>query len=170
MHLASMRSLFMAGILLAGGGLGLLGQAPTPPVGGSVPGEPPKVEVPADCLHCGMNRTQFARSRMKVGYEDGGSAGTCSIHCTAIELAAQAGRKVTALQVGDYGVLGHPLIDARTASWVIGGSVRGVMTPVAKWAFSSKAAAETFIAKNGGRMASCDEAIEAARQDPQKRH
>lgn len=118
-----------------------------------------KVEAPADCKHCGMNRTKFAHSRMLITYKDG-STGTCSINCVAIDLKANAGREVKKTEVGDYE--SKKLIDARTATWVIGGSVRGVMTPVAKWAFAEKGSAEKFVRKNGGKLATFAEALRAA--------
>lgn len=156
----------LAGALL-GGPCGLWGQ------GGpkaAAPAEAPKVEAPAECLHCGMNRPRFARSRMLVTYADGATAGTCSIHCAAIELKAQAAKAVASIQVGDYGREGHPLIDARGATWVVGGDLPGVMTPLAKWAFSSKTEAEAFVSKHGGKLATYDEALDQARQDPPKKH
>lgn len=146
--------------------LGLHGQSPV----GTAIAEQPKIETPEDCAHCGMNRTQFSHSRMKVTYGDGTSAGTCSIHCLVTELAASSTKKPSSIQVGDYGVPGNPLIDARKAIWVIGGSVRGVMTPVAKWAFSTSAAAEAFVAKNGGKVATYDEAFKAAQGNRKKGH
>jgi len=41
------------------------------------------------CKYCGMDREKFAHSRFFIGYEDGSSQGTCSIHCAAIEFALQ---------------------------------------------------------------------------------
>ena len=57
------------------------------------------------------------------------------------------------------------LIDAETASWVIGGSKPGVMTKNAKWAFADKADAEKYQRENGGRLATFDEALEAGYKD-----
>jgi copper chaperone NosL len=57
------------------------------------------------------------------------------------------------------------LINAETATWVIGGKKPGVMTKNAKWAFASKADAQKFQMANGGRLAGFDEALDAAYQD-----
>ena len=119
-----------------------------------------KVETPADCKHCGMDRTKFAHSRMVVTYQDGSTAGTCSINCVAVDMKKQPGKAVKSFQVGDYN--SKKLIDAKTAVWVIGGSKKGVMTPVPKWAFTDKKAAEAFIKDNGGRLATFDDALKAA--------
>lgn len=120
------------------------------------------VEDPADCKHCGMNRTKFSHSRMLVTYSDG-SAGTCSLNCVAVDLKANKGKEVKSFQVGDY--YSRELIDARSATWVIGGKKKGVMTQVPKWAFSDRSAADKFIRENGGKLATFDEALAAAEKE-----
>jgi nitrous oxide reductase accessory protein NosL len=120
------------------------------------------VEDPADCKHCGMNRTKFAHSRMIVTYSDG-STGTCSINCVVVDMKANKGKEVKSFQVGDYDT--KKLIDAKTAVWVIGGTKKGVMTPVAKWAFTEKSGAEKFIKENGGKLATFDDVMKAAEKE-----
>lgn len=117
----------------------------------------------ASCKYCGMDRKTFAHSRMLVTYEDGSSMGTCSLHCTAVELALNIDKTPKSIEVGDFKT--KKLIDAEKASWVIGGSKPGVMTKRAKWAFESKADADAFIKENGGKPASFDEAIKASYED-----
>jgi copper chaperone NosL len=119
-------------------------------------------EIPA-CKYCGMNREMFSHSRMLIEYDDGTIVGTCSLHCTALDLALNLDKKPKAIRVGDYGT--KALIDAETAAWVIGGNKPGVMTRNAKWAFAKKEDAEKFRQVNGGSQAGFDEAIEAAYQD-----
>jgi nitrous oxide reductase accessory protein NosL len=130
-----------------------------------------KVEAPDSCKHCGMNRTKFSHSRMVVTYADG-STGTCSINCVVIDMK-ETKKEVTSFQVGDYN--SKKLINAKTATWVIGGSKKGVMTPVAKWAFAEKKDAEAFIKKNGGKPATFDDMVKAtenelAERDAPKEH
>ena len=119
-------------------------------------------EIPA-CKYCGMNRETFAHSRMLTEYADGTKEGTCSLHCTAVDLALNLDKTPKAIQVGDYITKG--LINAETAFWVIGGNKPGVMTRNAKWAFANKDDAEKFQRENGGRVATFDEALEAAYKD-----
>jgi copper chaperone NosL len=119
-------------------------------------------EIPA-CKYCGMNRETFAHSRMVIEYSDGTIMGTCSIHCTAVDLAVSLDKTPKAIRVADYGT--KALIDAETAVWVIGGSKPGVMTKNAKWAFAKKEDAEKFLQVNGGRIAGFDEALDAAYKD-----
>ncbi|MGE5844934.1 MAG: nitrous oxide reductase accessory protein NosL, partial [Syntrophaceae bacterium] len=54
---------------------------------------------------------------------------------------------------------------AERATWVLGGSKMGVMTRNAKWAFLQRGDAEKFIAQNGGKMATYDDAMKASYED-----
>jgi len=118
-----------------------------------------KVESPDSCAVCGMSRPGFAKSRMLVTYEDGSTFGTCSIACVSGELAKKE-KKVKSVQVGDYTT--DKLIDAKSAVWVINAKKRGVMSPVAKWAFGTRTDADAYIKKSGGKLATWDEALAAA--------
>jgi len=118
-----------------------------------------KVEPPDSCEVCGMKRPAFAKSRMLITYEDGSTFGTCSIACVSDELAKKE-KKVKSVQVGDY--ISEKLIDVKSAVWVINAKKRGVMSPVAKWAFAGKTDADAYIKKNGGKLATWDEALTAA--------
>ena len=115
------------------------------------------------CKYCGMNREQFAFSRMYIEYDDGKAEGLCSIHCAAVDLAVHIDRFPKAMSVGDYST--KQLIDAEKAFWVIGGGKPGVMTRRAKWAFATKQDAETFTMGSGGQLAGFDEAMKATYED-----
>jgi len=117
----------------------------------------------SSCKYCGMNRQQFAHSRIFIEYDDASSVGTCSIHCAAVDLAINIDKTPKAIQVGDYN--SKALIDAEKASWVLGGSKMGVMTKRAKWAFEKKEEAEKFIKESGGEAATFDVAMKAAYED-----
>jgi len=121
------------------------------------------IQKAPSCIHCGMDRAKFAHSRMFVVYDDGSTVGTCSIHCLAIDLAINIDKTPDSIQVADY--TSKKLIDAETASWVIGGKKHGVMSKQAKWAFAQKEAAEKFITDNGGTLADFDQAMQASYQD-----
>ena len=115
------------------------------------------------CSYCGMDRTKFGHSRMLVEYEDGGEVGTCSIHCMALEFANAIDRTPKQILVGDY--TSQELIDAENAVWILGGDQQGVMTSRAKWAFSDRAAADTFIKNHGGEIVNFDQAMKASYED-----
>jgi copper chaperone NosL len=118
------------------------------------------IEAPAECKQCGMDRTTFAHSRMVVTYTDGSSTGTCSLNCVVTDMKTAKGKKVKSFQVADYNT--RKLTDAKKATWVIGGSKKGVMTPIAKWAFADKKDAAAFIKVNGGKPANFDDALKEA--------
>jgi nitrous oxide reductase accessory protein NosL len=115
------------------------------------------------CPYCGMNREQYAYSRVLVSYDDGSETGLCSLHCTAVELSLKLDKTPNSIQIGDYNT--KKLIDAEKATWVIGGNKPGVMSKNAKWAFEKKADAEAFITGNGGTLATFDQAMKAAYED-----
>ena len=115
------------------------------------------------CKYCGMDRQQFAHSRVSIEYDDATTAGACSIHCAAIDLALHIDKTPKTLQVGDF--MTKKLIDAEKAYWVIGGTKMGVMTRRAKWAFEKREDAERFVAENGGAIIAFDEAMKAAYED-----
>ena len=123
-----------------------------------------KVEAPDSCVHCGMDRTKFGHSRMIVTYTDGSSAGTCSLNCVGVDqLKDGKDKTVKTYQVADANT--RKLIDAKTATWVIGGSKKGVMTPVPKWAFAEKTDAAAFVKANGGKVITFDEALKAMQKE-----
>ena len=115
------------------------------------------------CKYCGMDREMFGHTAMVITYDDGMVVGTCSIHCSAIDLSVNIGKFIKSIQVGDYNT--KKLIDAEKAFWVIGGSKQGVMTKKAKWAFENKADAEAFVKANGGVVGTFDETLKAAYSD-----
>jgi len=115
------------------------------------------------CAHCGMDRKAYGFSRMLVQYEDGSAVGFCGLRCAVIEFDANQGRKVKSLLVADRDT--RTLIDVENAIWVMGGAKRGVMTQRPKWAFQSKAAAESFIESYGGKIVIWTKALAAARED-----
>ncbi len=120
----------------------------------------------ASCDYCGMNRVKFAHSRMLIDYADKTSVGTCSLHCAAVEFAISIDKTPEAIKVGDFN--SKQLIDAESATWVIGGKKPGVMTSRAKWAFNDKADAEKFVRNNGGIMVGFDQAMKAGYEDMYK--
>lgn len=115
------------------------------------------------CPHCGMDRGKFAHSRMLITYADRSTVGVCSLHCAVTEMKASKGRTIQKIEVGDAD--SRQLIIAEQATWVTGGSKRGVMSRVAKWAFAKKDDAVAFIKKNGGQLATYKEALALAEKD-----
>lgn len=121
------------------------------------------ISLQRSCSQCGMDRKMYGYSRMLIRYEDGSQTGVCSLHCAVTGMNAQKGKQVTALLVADRNT--RELIPAEKAIWTIGGNKRGVMTPIAKWAFATKESAGKFVSEYGGTIVSWDSALAAARKD-----
>ncbi len=121
------------------------------------------VKQVSSCKYCGMNREQYAHSRMFVDYDDGKHEGFCSIHCAGVDFAVSIDRAPKGIFVGDYKT--KELIDAEKAFWVIGGSKPGVMTKRAKWAFKTNDDASAFVKENGGSVDTFEAAMKAAYED-----
>ncbi|MFA7403647.1 MAG: nitrous oxide reductase accessory protein NosL [Pelobacteraceae bacterium] len=115
------------------------------------------------CSVCGMDRKAYGYSRMLITYHDGTQTGVCSLHCAVSELDSHKDRPVSSLLVADRDT--RRLIDSGKAVWVMGGKKRGVMTQRPKWAFGTEEAARSFIAANGGVIASWAEVQAAAREE-----
>ena len=116
-----------------------------------------------NCRYCGMRRSEFGYSWMVIPYDRGDPTSVCSVHCAVIDIVLNTHRTIRDISVADYNT--HEQIQAEKAFWVIGGDRLGVMTARAKWAFSTKAAAEDFIRRHGGRSASFEAVIQAAFED-----
>jgi nitrous oxide reductase accessory protein NosL len=115
------------------------------------------------CEYCGMDRTKFAHARVYITYDDGTTAGTCSLHCAAVDLALKIDKTPVSIRVADYNT--RKLIDVESAHWVIGGRKMGVMTRRAKWAFADRAGADGFMAASGGSHGAFAVAVRAAFED-----
>lgn len=111
------------------------------------------------CPYCGMDRTQFHYSRHLVHYVGDLADGTCSIRCAAISFSLNLGLFVKGIYAPDNGspLEIKPLINADTASYVIGGDFKAVMTGVAKTSFASREAAEAV--KGSGEVVDFDKAL-----------
>ena len=129
----------------------------------SASGTDPDIATYKSCQHCGMDREKFAHSRMLIEYDDGTTVATCSLHCSAVDLANNIDKTPKTIKVADFG--SKELINAEKAIWVIGGSKQGVMTRNAKWAFNSKDSAAAFSKENGGSLADFEGAIKTAYED-----
>ena len=131
--------------------------------GGSVVFAEDDLKRHPSCPFCGMDRQQYAHSRMLIEYAEKGTTGTCSIHCAASEISVNRDKTLVSMRVADYPT--GKLILAEKAFWVVGGNKAGVMTKRAKWAFKEKEQADRFIKENGGRQATFHDAMEATFED-----
>jgi nitrous oxide reductase accessory protein NosL len=121
------------------------------------------IESPKECKQCSMDRSSFARSRMVITYADGTTTGVCSLHCAIEEMKQNKGKQVKSLQVADYTT--KELIDARTATWVVGGKKPGGMNSPAKWAFAREEDAQRLVQENGGAVTPFGQVLKAAKEE-----
>lgn len=119
------------------------------------------------CVICNMDRRKFHHARHLVHYGDGHAHGTCSINCAAECMLKERRRGFKAVYAPDYGKEGEPkpLIEASSVVYLIGSDLRGVMTPVSKYAFADAEAARKAQAVAGGKIGTFAEAIASALGD-----
>jgi copper chaperone NosL len=125
------------------------------------------IEKYAKCPYCGMDRKMYHHSRVLVHYSDDLADGTCSLHCAAISLSINIDREPKAIYVGDNASAAEikPLVEVGKASFLIGSSIKGVMTKRSKVAYSDEAALKASKAANGGEQGNFDAALLAAYTD-----
>ena len=143
-----------------------------PPQAASLKGPDPAphvndIEKYPSCNYCGMNRRQFHHSRMLIQYGDNSVDPLCSLRCAVNSLSLHLGKIPLALWVGDNAATAEPLplTDAEKATYLIGSSIRGVMTRRSKVAYSTADAATRAMAANGGDTADFDKTLLAAFTD-----
>lgn len=119
------------------------------------------------CVICNMDRSKFHFSRHLLHYSDGHAEGTCSINCTSEAMLRERKRGFKAIYAADFGVAGEPksLTEASAATYLIGSSLRAVMSPISKYAFAQRSAAEAVMADAGGQLASFEQAVAASLED-----
>lgn len=119
------------------------------------------------CPYCGMDRQQFHHSRVLVHYSDDLPDPTCSLHCAAISLSINIDRGPKAIYVADNAAAADikPLIEVEKATFLVGSSIKGVMTKRSKVAYGTAAAAQSSQAANGGELMDFDKVLLAAHTD-----
>ncbi len=115
------------------------------------------------CAYCGMDRKQYAYSRVLLRYRDGSEVGLCSLHCAGIDLALHPEKGPVQIMAATFD-RGN-LVDAEKAIWVLGGSKQGVMSIRGKWAFERKEDVEAFMREFGGSITSFRNVMTAVFED-----
>ena len=93
--------------------------------------------------------------------------GTCSIYCSALSLGLNIDRQPKMIWVGDNASNAEvkPLVEVDKASFLVGSSIKGVMTKRSKVAYGTRSAAEASKKANGGEITGFDQALAAAYAD-----
>jgi nitrous oxide reductase accessory protein NosL len=116
------------------------------------------------CVICGMFVDLYARTRYVISFDDGTTQSTCSLAC-AVEIINKNKQRLRDIKAANC--LTGELIDARTAIYLEGSDIPGVMSYTSRLAFSSKEKALSFKKKHGGRIVSFDEAFRNQLMDKQ---
>ncbi len=114
----------------------------------------------AYCINCGMTLPMFYKTNHASTVE-GKTKQYCSIHCLAQDV--MQGKDVKDIKVVDTN--SFQFIDAKKAFYVLGSHKKGTMSPVSKYAFSTKQEAEAFAKENGGTVSDFTGALELAKKD-----
>lgn len=112
------------------------------------------------CNVCGMHLTKFYKTSHATEFKNGHKEQYCSLHCQA-KVHKEHSDKIKTIQVVDTNSL--QLIDATKATYVVGSSKKGTMSPVSKYAFSTLDQALEFQSKFGGEVKTFDEALKIAK-------
>ncbi len=159
------RTLLRSALLLAAASPALGEEKPV------IPGDPAPAENDIEkhprCVVCNMDRRKFHYARHLLHYGDGHAEGTCSINCAAECMLKERRRGFAAIYAPDYGTDGEPkpLIEVSAATYLIGSDLRGVMSSVSKYAFSSREAATRAQAVAGGKIGTFADATGTAFSD-----
>ena len=98
-----------------------------------------------------------------IVFDDESSIGAKSLHCLALYLALSIDKPIQSIAVGDYHT--KYIINADEAYWVISEKRLGPDNLRRMQAFGRKLDAEIFIKNKGGKMATFNEALQAAFED-----
>jgi copper chaperone NosL len=117
------------------------------------------------CPYCGMDRKNFHHSR--VHYSDDLPDPTCSLHCATISLSINLDRGPKAIYVADNAAADaiKPLIEVEKATFLVGSSLKGVMTLRSKVAYGTETAAKAAREAHGGELMGFDQTLLASHQD-----
>lgn len=98
------------------------------------------------CSICGMHLSKFYKTNHVSTFKNGKKEQYCSLHCQASANLKQ----IKKIEVVDTNSL--KLIDTKNAFYVVNSSKKGTMSPISKYAFSSKEEAKVFQKKFGGQI------------------
>jgi len=115
------------------------------------------------CPECGMSLPMFYKTNYSATV-DSKVKQYCSMHCLVDDM--KSGAKPTDVKVVDLHSL--KFIDATKAFYVVGSNKKGTMSMVSKYAFASKANADSFVQKHSGKVVRYDEALKSAEGDFEK--
>jgi len=112
------------------------------------------------CGRCGMNLVKFYKTS-HYAIHNGKKHQYCSIHC----LADHLGEGITLKNPKVVDISSLKFISVSEAYYVVDSKIKGTMSRVSKYAFSSKEDAKKFQADNGGEIMDFHKALDVAKKD-----
>lgn len=113
------------------------------------------------CNVCGMHLTKFYKTSHATTFKNGYKEQYCSIRCQA-NIHNNHANKIKTIEVVDTKSL--KLIDAKTATYVVGSSKKGTMSTISKYAFEKKVDALEFQKNFGGKLHNFEETLNLAKK------
>ena len=108
-----------------------------------------KIMGTSSCPICNMKIKKFYKTSHAVVYKDKKKEHFCSMHCLKEKMKKRKDiKKIYAVDAKS-----NKLIDAKTATYVIGSDVPSTMGNKSRVAFSSKEEAKKFQKRHGGKVA-----------------
>jgi len=117
------------------------------------------------CNVCGMHLTKFYKTNHATTFKNGHKEQYCSIHCQA-QIHNDHENKIKKIEVVDTNTL--KFISANTATYVVGSSKKGTMSPISKYAFEKKENAIAFQKEFGGEIHTFKETLKIAKDSLSK--
>ena len=109
----------------------------------------------SSCPICNMKIKKFYKTSHAVQYNNSKKEHFCSMHCFSKRLKKR--KDIKSIYAVDAN--SNQLINAKTATYVIGSDVPSTMGGKSKVAFSSKSAAQKFQKKHGGTIGTYTKAL-----------
>jgi nitrous oxide reductase accessory protein NosL len=112
------------------------------------------------CNVCGMHLTKYYKTNHVTEFKNGHKEQYCSLHCQS-QIHRDYENKIKEIKVVDTNSL--KFIDATKAFYVVGSSKKGTMSPISKYAFSTKDEALKFQKEFGGDIHTFSESLDIAK-------
>ncbi|NOG97215.1 MAG: hypothetical protein HND52_04480 [Ignavibacteriae bacterium] len=115
------------------------------------------------CENCGMNLKKFISTNHALKMKNGDTHFYCSINCSTIGIDEMK-EEAEAVYAIDYN--STKFVNAETAHYVVGSSLKGTMTRISKFTFENLDDAEEFSKTfNGKEIVNYDRAVEMSKEE-----
>jgi nitrous oxide reductase accessory protein NosL len=113
------------------------------------------------CPVCGMSLKMFYKTSHAVQLHNHEEKQYCSMRCLVVDMEKH---NIDMKDIEVVDVKSEKFINASTAFYVVGSSVKGTMSRVSKLAFKKREDAQMFVKKHGGKVMTFQEALSLAKK------